>query len=297
MAHKSAQLALIISVLVALVTANLKFAAYWLTDSVGMLSDATESIVNLLAASVALWSLRFAAVPRDANHTYGHDKIAYFSSGFEGVLVLVAGLGIIVMAIDRLISPRELARLDLGLAFCLGAAAINGVMGWWLVKLGKKQNLIILEADGQHLLTDFWTSVALVSGIGMVMLTGLAWFDPLMAIIMAMFIIWTAVELLLRSFDGLMDRSLTEQDLDKVKSVIATHIKQGMTYHALRSRHAGSRIFIDFHLLVPGSMSVQSAHDLMEHLENDLRQTLPGTEATIHLEPIEDAVSWNDMVR
>jgi len=297
MVHKSAQLALLFSVLVAVLTANLKFTAYWLTDSVGMLSDAAESIVNLLAASVALWSLRLAAVPRDANHSYGHDKIAYFSSGFEGALVLVAGVGIIWMAIDRLINPRELARLDLGLVFCLGAAAINGGMGWWLVRLGKSSNLIILEADGQHLLTDFWTSVALVIGIGMVMLTGLTWFDPVMAIIMAIFIIWTAVDLLLRSFDGLMDRSLTENDLDKVKTVIATHVVEGMTYHALRSRHAGSRIFIDFHLLVPGSMSVKAAHDLMERLENELRVVLPGTEATIHLEPIEDSSSWDDLAR
>jgi cation diffusion facilitator family transporter len=285
---------LLLSIGAALLTVVLKGAAWWITGSVGLLSDALESIINLVAATLAFCAVTYSAKPVDASHPYGHEKIEFFSSGVEGGLILVAAVGIGWAAIERLIVPRELEALGVGLSISLVAALINGIVAVILLRVGKAHHSIVLEADGQHLLTDVWTSVGVVAGLGLVLLTGLTWLDPIVALIIAGNILWTAFDLMRRSFDGLMDHSLPSTEQALLREAIRGQLTPEMEYHALRTRRAGVRRFADFHLLVPGKMSVQLAHDVADRIEESVQILLPGLEMTIHIEPIESLQAWRD---
>jgi len=283
-----------LSIAAALVTLGLKSAAYLLTGSVGLLSDALESSINLLAALTAYICLWYAARPVDATHTYGHEKIEYFSSGIEGVLILVAGIGIIVAAIPRFYLRVPLDDIGIGTALALVATSVNLLVGRLLIRAGRQHHSIVLEADGQHLMSDVWTSIVVVVGLGLIWLTGWEILDPIIAIAMAMNIGWTGMSLIARSFNGLMDHAISAEEQATFREAVHRELPAGMMFHALRTRQAGARRFADFHLLVPGRMTVREAHDVAERIENVLRDLFPVLEATIHIEPIEALESWND---
>lgn len=285
----------VLSILAALLTLGMKSAASYLTGSVGLASDAAESLVNLLAACTAFLSLWFAARPVDSSHTYGHEKIEYFSSGFEGALILSAAIGILWYAVQRLIVLQPPQYLGLGTAISLVASLINFGVAQVLLRVGRASHSIVLEADGKHLMTDVWTSVGVLSGLFLAWLTDWMILDPLLAILMAGSIMWTAYDLLERSFHGLMDHALPEKEQAAVRQAIESSLLPQMHYHALRTRQAGARRFVDFHLLVPGIWSVRVAHKLTEQVEEAVRKVLPGwTEVTVHIEPLEDQASWED---
>jgi len=285
----------VLSILAALLTLAMKSAAYHLTGSVGLLSDAAESLVNLLAACTAYLSLWFAARPVDSSHTYGHEKIEYFSSGLEGTLIVIAAGGILWYAVGRLITPRELHDLGIGTAISLVASLVNLGVALVLLRVGRACHSIGPEANGQHLMTDVWTSVGVLGGLFLVWLTDWLILDPLLAILVAGNILWTAYDLLKRSFNGLMDHALPESEQAAVRQAIESCLLPSMHYHALRTRQAGARRFVDFHLLVPGIWSVRVAHKLTEQVEEAVRKVLPGgAEVTVHIEPLEDQASWED---
>jgi cation diffusion facilitator family transporter len=288
------RLSIYLSVAAAACTIAMKVSAYVLTDSVGLLSDALESGVNLFTALAAWFSLWYAALPVDADHTYGHEKIEFFSSGLEGALILVAAAGIAWVAVDRLQTPKEVERLDLGALISLSAAAVNLVVGLVLIRTGRTHRSIALEANGRHLMTDVWTSVGVIAGLVLARLTGWFVLDPLLGLLMAANICWTAYDLIRRSFDGLMDHALPVAEQQKVREAIASRLGPGMHYHALRTRQAGSRRFVDFHFLVPGRWTVREAHGQADLIEEAIRAALPGVEVTIHIEPIEQEASWKD---
>jgi cation diffusion facilitator family transporter len=284
----------LLSVLAAVLTIGLKTTAWLLTGSVGLLSDALESGINLLAAVTAYLSLHYSSRPADATHTYGHEKIEFFSSGLEGLLIVLAGGVIAWVAIERLISPAPLTDLGLGTAIALAASVINLAVGVTLVRVGRRHESIVLEADGKHLLTDVWTSVAVVVGLVVVWTTGVLTLDPIIALLVSANIMFTGLRLIRRSIDGLMDHALPAAEMDQLREVIRRHTPPGTAFHALRTRRAGARKFADFHLLVPGAMSVRQAHDLALKIEEALYAALPRIEVTIHIEPIEDRASWED---
>jgi cation diffusion facilitator family transporter len=285
---------ILLSVIAAVLTIAMKFLAYRLTASVGLLSDALESGINLLAAITAYLSLTYSNRPADATHTYGHEKIEFFSSGLEGVLIVVAGIGTGWIAADRLLHPAPLGALDYGTALALGASAINLAVGLVLLRVGREQHSIVLEADGRHLLTDVWTSVGIVAGLMIVWATGVHQLDPIIAIIVGANIVFTGLRLIRRSFDGLMDHALLREEVERLRHAIQANTPSGTSFHALRTRQAGARKFADFHLLIPGAKSVREGHDLAMAVEVALQQAVPGVEVTIHIEPIEDLASWED---
>ena len=283
-----------LSIGAALATIALKGGAYVITDSVGLLSDAVESLVNLLAAIIALYALSVAERPADEEHAYGHTKAEYFSSGFEGALVLVAAGGIVVAAILRLIDPAPLGNVRLGIVITLIASLINLAVARVLIGAGRRNGSIALEADAHHLMTDVWTSVAVIAGVLAVGSTGLLWLDPLLALAVAANIVRIGTQLLRRSATGLLDAGLPESDRDRIRAILDSYGAQGVHYHALRTRQAGTRRFISFHILVPGEWNVQRGHDLLEQIEDEVRATLPFSTVFTHLEPIEDPISWAD---
>jgi len=284
----------VFSIIAALLTLLLKAAAYWLTGSVGLLSDAAESGVNLVAAITALLSLWYSAQPVDAGHTYGHEKIEFFSSGLEGILIIVAAGGIAWYAIHRLVRPQGLVELGIGTTVALAASGINFLVAQWLLRVGRRHHSIVLEADGQHLMTDVWTSIALVAGLSLVWLTGNEIFDPIFALAMAANILWTGFRLVRRSFDGLMDHALPESEQIEVRSAIERALRPGTAYHALRTRQAGAHRFVDFHLLVPGRMTVREAHNQTLEIERVIDALWERVEVVIHIEPIEEPASYRD---
>lgn len=284
----------ILSIGAALVTIALKFTAYFLTGSVGLFSDAAESIVNLIAAVVALWALTLAARPPDAKHTYGHSKAEYCSSALEGALILVAAASIGVEASNHLVHPQPLDQVGLGLGFSLAATAVNGGVAMILLRAGQRLRSITLRADAHHLFTDVWTSVGIILGLILVQLTGWLVLDPVIALIVAANIVWAGLRLLRETGLGLMDTALDADEQQLIKSVLATYKEQGIQFHALRTRIAGARRFVSFHVLVPGKWTVQRGHDLCEEIELALGRMLPGTHVFTHLEPLEDPASWAD---
>ncbi|PIV89090.1 MAG: cation-efflux pump [Hydrogenophilales bacterium CG17_big_fil_post_rev_8_21_14_2_50_63_12] len=283
-----------LSITAALSTILLKGTAWWLTGSVGLLSDALESLVNLAGALMALSMLSLAAQPADENHAHGHGKAEYFSSAFEGFLIIVAAIGIAYAAIGRLLDPRPLQDVGIGLAVSAVASIINFATARSLMKVGRKYRSITLEADAHHLLTDVWTSVGVILGVGLVGLGGWLWLDPVIALLVAANIVWTGWQLLQRSAAGLMDVSLPEAELQTIEQVLDEYRRQGLEFHALRTRQAGSRAFATLHVLVPGAWSVQLGHDWCERIEADIRRALPYAHVTTHLEPREDPVSLSD---
>ncbi len=283
-----------LSVATSIVTIALKFTAYALTGSVGLLSDAVEALVNIVAALVALWVLWYAAAKPDAEHNFGHDKAQYFSSGIEGTLIFLAAGAIVWTAIPRLLEPRPLEQLGLGLVLSVLAALANAGCAWFMLRAAREHRSIVLEADARHLLTDVWTTGGVLVGLVLVQATGYLRLDPIIAIGVALHILWTGWHLIARSFEGLMDRAIPDEDRAVIVEVLESLRRQGGDYHALRTRMAGSKSFVDVHILVPGSMSVQVGHDLVEKLENEIHARLPHVEVLTHLEPLEDPKSWDD---
>jgi cation diffusion facilitator family transporter len=285
---------ILLSIAAALATIGLKSAAYLLTDSVGLLSDALESLVNLVAAVTAFASLLYAAKPVDREHTYGHEKIEFFSSGLEGVLIVLAALGIAFYAVRRLLVPEPLQPLGPGLLIASAAALVNLAVGLHLVRTGRRHRSIVLEADGRHLLTDVWTSAGVIAGLGVVWLTGRPILDPLLALAVAGNILWTGFDLVRRAFNGLMDHALPPEEQARVRAAIEARLGPHMAFHALRTRQAGRRRFVDFHLLVPGHYTVKQAHALTGEIEAAIGAALEGVEVTVHIEPIEERAAWED---
>ncbi len=283
-----------LSIAAAVATIILKTTAYLLTNSVGFLSDAIESGVNLAAAIMALGMLTVAALPPDESHAYGHSKAEYFASFMEGALILVAAAGIVVSAIQRLLQPRPLEQLGLGLAVSVSAASINLIVAQILLRVGRRRNSITLEADAQHLMADVWTSAGVVAGIAVVALTGWSILDPLIAIAVALNITWTGFHLIRRSVLGLMDASLPQAEQKLIEEVIAKYRERGVDFHALRTRQSAARRFVSEHVLVPGKWTVRDAHHIAENFEGDIRKVLPGSIIHTHLEPAEDALSMQD---
>lgn len=283
-----------LSIAAAVVTILLKFYAYYVTGSMGLLSDALESFVNLFAAIFALIMLNLAHKPADEGHEFGHGKAEYFSSAIEGALILVAAFSIIYSAVPRIINPTELENINTGLIFSLGASLLNLAVGLTLIKNGKKHNSLILEADGRHLLTDVWTSVGVIVGIVLVKFTGWLVLDPIIAIVVALNIIYTGYKLISRSASGLMDSSIPETDLQKITHYLDS--LEEIEYHSLMTREAGIRKFVSFHLLVPGEWSVKQGHDYADLVEEHIEKMFDGpTTVTTHLEPVEDPASMNDI--
>ena len=283
-----------LSIAAAIATILLKGAAWQMTGSVGLLSDAIESFVNLAGAIMALWMLTLAARPADDDHAHGHGKAEYFSSAFEGFLILLAAGSIGYAAIGRLMHPQALEAVAAGLLVSVVASIINFATARTLMRVGRTHNSITLEADAHHLMTDVWTSAGVIAGVGLVWLTGWLWLDPAIALLVAVNIVWTGWQLMQRSAAGLMDVSLPAEQLVQVEALLTGYRTRGLEFHALRTRQAGSRVFVTLHVLVPGSWTVQVGHDWSERIEADIRLALPHAHVTTHLEPIEDPVSMVD---
>lgn len=285
-----------LSIGAAVLTIALKSGAYLLTGSVGLLSDAIESLVNLAGALMALTMLVIAARPADEDHVYGHSKAEYFSSVTEGVLIFGAAIGILGTAIQRLLDPRPLEQLGVGLGISAAAAIINLIVARVLFNAGRQRRSITLEADAHHLMTDVWTSVGVIGGVAVAGFTGLHILDPIVAILVALNIIWTGFQLIRRSVMGLMDVALPENEQSLIREVMAKYQKRGINFHALRTRQAAARRFMSVHVLVPGDTTVHDAHHIVEDFENDIRSALGGAVTVFtHLEPAEDELSMDDM--
>ena len=284
-----------LSIGAAVATIVLKMLAWWLTGSVGLLSDALESLVNLAAALMALSMLRLAAAPPDEEHPYGFSKAEYFSAGIEGALIVVAAAGIFWTSIPRLVSPQDLSTPFLGVALSILATAINLGVGMLLIRVGRREHSITLEADGHHLMTDVWTSVGVVVAVVLVALTGWLILDPLIALAVAAHIVWTGVGLMRRSWKGLLDAAIPGEDTEEVEKLFREYSKRyGIKFHALRTRQAGVRRFISFHMLVPDEWPVKQAHQLSEEIESRIRSLVPSAAVFTHIEPISDPASYED---
>lgn len=284
-----------LSIAAAVTTILLKGIAWWLTGSVGLLSDALESFVNLAGALMALAMLTLAASPADEKHAYGHGKAEYFSSAFEGFLILLAAVSIAYTAIDRFMHPQEIEAVGVGLLVSVVASLINLFAARELLKAGRAHNSITLEADAKHLMTDVWTSVGVIIGVGLVWLSGWLWLDPLIALVVAANIVWTGWQLMSHSASGLMDAAIPAEQIASIEAVLATYREQGLDFHALRTRQAGRQAFISLHVLVPGEWTVQRGHDVVEDIESDIRAAVPFSHLTTHLEPLEDPRSLADL--
>ncbi|BAY77866.1 cation diffusion facilitator family transporter [Nostoc linckia NIES-25] len=295
LANQTARFYAFLSIAAAIATIVLKFGAYLLTGSIGLLSDAIESCVNLVAALVALWALTYAAKPADAEHAFGHSKAEYFSSGAEGMLIVLAAIIIAIEAWGRLLHPEPLTQLGLGLALSLLATAVNGVVAFVLLRAGRRLRSITLRADAHHLFTDVWTSGGVVLGILLVKVTGILVLDPIIALLVAVNIIWTGFRLLRETGSGLLDAALPFEEINVITTILNQYKGQSIEFHALRTRIAGTRRFVSFHVLVPGAWTVQQGHDLCEEIELAIIKALPSTSVTTHLEPLEDPTSWQDL--
>jgi len=284
-----------LSIAAALTTLVLKGAAWWLTDSVGLLSDAMESLVNLAAAIVTLVMLALAARPPDDEHHFGYSKAEYFASGFEGTLILAAAAAIAWAAIERLIAPRPLSSVGVGVLISVIASAVNLTVAVVLRRAGRAHRSIALEADAKHLMTDVWTTAGVIVAIVLVATTGWQRLDPLVALAVAANILWAGVTLVRRSFLGLLDRALPADERRTIEAVLDAYHQEGVRYHALRTREAAGRSFVSVHILVPGDWSVQRGHDVLERIEADIRARVPSASVFTHLEPREDPASFQDL--
>jgi len=285
-----------LSIGAAVTTIALKGLAYLLTGSVGLLSDAMESLVNLVAALLAFYLLTIAERPPDDEHAYGHTKAEYFSSAAEGSLILLAAYSIAAAAFERIANPQALDNVGVGLFVSIVASAINFGVARVLLQAGRRANSITLEADAHHLMTDVWTSAGVIAGILAVSFTGWLILDPLIALGVAANIIWSGIQLMRRSALGLLDSAIPQGERDRIVEMLERYAPQGIAYHSLRTRQAGQRRFISIHILVPGKWTVQRGHNMLEQIERNIREALSGpTTILTHLEPLEDPVSMEDM--
>jgi cation diffusion facilitator family transporter len=284
-----------LSIGAAVVTIGLKTWAYFVTGSVGLLSDAIESIVNLVGGVMALAMLTVAARPADEDHAYGHSKAEYFSSGVEGTLIVLAAASIAATAVPRLFHPLPLEQIGLGLAVSVAASLVNLGVALLLLRVGRRRESITLEANAHHLLTDVWTSVGVIVAVGLVAVTGWHWLDPVVALLVAANIVWTGVKIVRRSIAGLMDKAISTADLAAVQKVLdAYRNRESVQFHALLTRQAGSKKFVSVHVLVPGDWTVQRGHELLERLEADIRRAVTNALVFTHLESLDDPASWED---
>jgi cation diffusion facilitator family transporter len=283
-----------VAITTAVVVLSLKFGAWWFTSSVGLLSDALESFANLAGAVIAYLMLVVADRPPDDDHAYGHSKAEYFASGFEGALILLASLGIAWAAVPRLLTPQAIESVGVGIGVAAVATVLNLAVARVLLRSAGAYRSITLEASGSHLMTDVWTSVGVIAGVGAVGVTGWYWLDPVIALVVAAHILATGAKLVRRSALGLLDTALPAEDLERVRGVLARYEASGIKFHALRTRSAGRRSFVSVHVLVPGIWTVQRGHDLVEGVEEDIRRLMPGATVFTHLEPEEDPVSLRD---
>jgi cation diffusion facilitator family transporter len=283
-----------LSIAAAVGTMALKALAYHLTGSVGLLSDALESLVNLAGALMALAMLTAAARPPDEDHAYGHSKAEYFSSVLEGTLILVAAASIGVAAVERLVNPAPLQKIGVGLAVSAAASIVNLVVALVLLRAGSRERSIALTANARHLLTDVWTSAGVIVGVAAVALTGWQPLDPLVALLVAANIVWSGYRLVRTSVDGLMDKALPPKEYASLCRVLDAHVATGIQYHALRTRESGARRFVSLHVLVPGDWTVQRGHSLLERIESDIRGVVPNVTVLTHLESLDDPASWED---
>ncbi|UCZ91355.1 cation diffusion facilitator family transporter [Gordonia sp. WA4-43] len=284
----------VLSIVTAIVVIGLKLIAWRITGSVGLLSDALESTVNLVAAIGAFVALRVAAKPPDRSHNFGHTKAEYLSAVFEGVMIVVAAVVIVATAVDRLLHPEELDEVGMGLAISVGATVVNAVVGWVLIRAGRRHRSLTLEADGRHLMTDVWTTAGVVVGVFLVAVTGWLPLDPLIAIAVAANILVVGGRLVWRSGAGLMDSALPDDLRAAIDAVLARHRADRIDFHDVRTREAGHERFVQLHMLVPGDWSVQRAHDLAETIEDELRATVDDLTVTLHVEPINDPRAYED---
>ena len=282
-----------LSITAAIVTMGLKAHAYQITGSVGLLSDAAESLVNLAAAVMALMMLSLAAKPADSSHPFGHGKAEYFASGFEGALILIAAGGIVWAAWLRLQQPHELMSLDSGMMIAAMASAINLGVAIILLRAGKRHGSITLEADAHHLLSDVWTTASILIALAGIGFTGWLWLDPVIAFMAACQIVWAGTRLISRSISGLLDAALPGDELAIIQSILKGFTEQGIGFHDLRTRAAGANRLITLHVLVPGGWTVQQGHDLVERIEEDIRLSVRNAVVVTHLEPIEDMASFS----
>jgi cation diffusion facilitator family transporter len=283
-----------LSIAAAVVTIGMKTVAWRMTGSVGLLSDALESLVNLVAAVITLTMLVVAARPPDDDHAYGHEKAEYFASGAEGALILVAAAGIAWTAVARLLHPQALEEVGWGVVVSTGASLVNLAAARILLRAGKTYHSIALEADARHLLTDVWTTAGVLAAVGVVALTGWNVLDPVIALVVAAQIVWTGVQLLRRSAAGLLDTALVPEEQAALRAVLDRHQGTELQFHAVRTRQAASRRFVSMHILVPGGWTVQSGHDLAERIELEVRAVIPNATVFTHLEAIEDPASFQD---
>lgn len=285
-----------LSLVAAVATIGLKSGAYWLTGSLGLLADALESGVNLLTAMGTLLTLIVAARPPDRQHAYGHSKAEYFSSGLNGLLILLAAGAITYSTLERWLNPRPVEQLQLGLMVSLIAAALNFFVARILTQAGQAHNSVSLTAEGRHLMTDVWTSIGVLVGVGLVWLTAWPWLDGLVALAVAIQIGWSGSLLLREAVQGLMDQALPHEVVHEIVYILDRFSEQaGVQYHALRTRRAGAQRFVSVHVQVPGSWSIQDGHDLLEEIEAELRTAVPDLSVFTHLEPLEDPRSWHDI--
>jgi cation diffusion facilitator family transporter len=284
-----------LSIGAAIATISMKGCAYALTGSVGLLSDAIESVVNLVAAMVALAMLTVAGRPPDDEHHWGHDKAEYFASGVEGSLIVAAAISIAVVSVSRLLHPQPLEKAGLGLLVSSLASVINFVVARVLFDVGKRVDSITLEADARHLMADVWTSAGVIGGVGLVALTGWSRLDPIVALLVAANIVYTGGRLVQRSVLGLLDTALAPAEGEAVERILASYRAQGVEFHAVRSRQAAARRFVTMHVLVPGGWTVYHGHEMLERIEHEILGCVPNCSVLTHLEPIEDPRSFDDI--
>jgi len=283
-----------LSIAAAIVTISLKFLAWRITGSVGLLSDAAESVVNLVAAVAVLIALKVAAMPADKNHHFGHTKAEYFSAAVEGVMIFVAAVLIMWSAIERFIHPRPIENVGLGLAVSVLASVVNGVVAFVLLRAGRRHRSLTLTADGKHLMTDVWTSAGVVLGVLVVALTGVERLDPVVAFLVGLNIVWTGWKLIRQSTEGLMDIAMSKEDNRAIADILARFVTSEVHFHALRTRESGHHRFAEVHVLVPGAWTVQQGHDLVEDVEATVHREFGDIALTCHLEPREDPRAYGD---
>lgn len=284
-----------LSIATGIVVFSLKIGAWYFTGSVGLLSDALESTVNIVAAVIALVALKAAAKPADKEHHFGRGKAEYFSAQIEGFMILLAAIIIVVTAAERFLKPKELESLGWGLAISTLASLLNGAVALILMRAGKTHRSPVLDADGKHLLTDVWTSVGVIVGVGLVQVTGYLRLDSIVAMAVGINIIVTGLNLLRESTSKLMDKSLSDEDHQKIVTVLKKHESQEVKFHALQTRESGRHRFVSMHILVPGAWSIQKGHDLSETVEAEIKAALEHTTVSTHVEPIEDPRAWEDI--
>ena len=285
-----------LSIATAIATISLKSLAYYLTGSVSLLSDALESVINLVAAAFALWMLKIAARPADDDHPFGHYKAEYFAGALEGTLIGMVALSIFWVAFQRLLAPQPIEQISVGLLISGMASVLNLIVGQLLIRTGRKHRSVALEADGHHLMTDVWTSVGVIVALIVVNFTGWYILDPIIAMLVAVNIVKTGYEVVKRSTLGLMDTVINDEDMEAVTKVLDGYVEQDrIDYHALRTRQSGSRIFISVHILMPDDWSIKRGHELIDKIEDDMRTAVAGSIVFTHMEPIRDPASMADI--